>query len=99
MASHADECDTRRNGKMGSQQATGTITGLVGDIVSDTMHFVDDLLGRLNEVEVDLRGAVTDLVEVEGAEASPQQEVADLRAALTELQTKAKSMRAGAKKS
>jgi hypothetical protein len=79
---------------MGSQQATGTISGLLGDIVNDTMHFVDDLMQRVNEVEIDARNAVTDLVDVNesgGGSGSGNQDM-DLRAALADLQSKVEAL-------
>jgi len=80
---------------MSTEQATGTITGLLGNIVDDTMHFVDDLLARVHDVEIDARGAVSgvvsDLVDVEGGESGKGHESGDnahLQESLTQLQAK-----------
>ena len=76
---------------MGTEQATGTITGLLGNIVDDTMHFVDDLLARAHDLEVDTRGAVSNLVDVDrgdGGGGRQTQDAENLQHALTELQSK-----------
>jgi hypothetical protein len=78
-----------------SEQGTGTITGLLGDIVNDTMGFVDDLLARAHDVEMDARSAVTDLVDVDqgnggatGGNGHQADEMAALQDALSKLQAK-----------
>lgn len=72
---------------VGSEQVTGTVTGLLGNIVDDTMHFVDDLLARVEGAEVDTRNAVSDIVEVNGGQSS-EQDMAALQSQLQALQSK-----------
>jgi hypothetical protein len=78
-----------------SEQSTGTVTGLLGNIVDDTVHFVDDLMHRVNEAEIDTRNAVSGLVEAGEGQGSDQN-MAALQAQLNELQTKMQEL--GAKK-
>jgi hypothetical protein len=79
-----------------SEQGTGTVSGLLGNIVNDTMHFVDDLLARVNGAEVDTRNAVSDLVDVRGAEGSSE-EMDSLRGTLNDLQAKMNKLGSKAK--
>ena len=80
---------------MGSEQGTsGTITGLLGDIVDDTMHFVDDLMDRANNFELDTRSAVTDLVDAGGDEMHSTPDMAALQATLADLQHKVERLTA-----
>jgi len=72
---------------VGSEQATGTVTGLLGNIVDDTMHFVDDLLARVNGAEIDTRNAVSDLVDVNEGQSS-EEGMAALQSQLEALQSK-----------
>jgi hypothetical protein len=72
---------------VGSEQAAGTVTGLLGNIVDDTMHFVDDLLARVNGAEIDTRNAVTGLVDASGSPSS-EPDMAALQAQLEALQSK-----------
>ena len=77
---------------MSSEQGIGTITGLLGTIVDDTMHFVDDLLGRVQEAEIDTRSAVTNLVDVSGNEGQSA-DVEALQKTMAELQSKMEQLR------
>jgi hypothetical protein len=81
---------------LSSEQGTGTITGLLGEIVDDTMGFLDDLLARAHDVEMDARSAVTDLVDVDrgngdgatGGDGHQADQMAALQDALSKLQAK-----------
>jgi hypothetical protein len=78
---------------MSTEQGMGTITGLLGTIVDDTMHFVDDLLGRVKEAEIDTRSAVTNLVDVSGNERQAD-DMAAFQKTLAELQSKVEQLNA-----